>query len=215
MASLPRFVKTLPVPLFGSVGTATAFLGAKARTLPRFAGWIAPLGAGAFPVFHHAPSMHSLSRLHTNLFVSIHIQSFLCVCIFLNSKGALWFVWPAVDDSWKISVGIKADPEAAKAAATAAAPSKASEEQSALAKLPSSAMKQIEDAPKAHAGHGETDEDKLLAKAAKTGDFTYLEEKWEEFAEKASRPGEDDEEEEEEEGEEGVGFECCDCFVLF
>lgn len=93
-------------------------------------------------------------------------------------------------------MGIKADP-----AAAAAAPSQASDEQSALAKLPSLAIKKIEDAPKAHAGHGETDEDKLLAKAARTGDFTYLEEKWEEFAEKASRPGEEDDEEEEEEEE--------------
>jgi len=37
----------------------------------------------------------------------------------------------------------------------------------------------------------------LFVKAASTGDFTYLEEKWEEFADKSTRPGEDDDEDEE------------------
>ena len=71
------------------------------------------------------------------------------------------------------------------------------------------ALKQIEDATKAHAGHVETDEDKLLAKPAKMGDLMYLVEKWEQFAEKASRPGEEDEEEEGEWRDCVVGFKCC------
>lgn len=97
-------------------------------------------------------------------------------------------------------MGLKADPEAAAKAAEAAkappAPTKAAVEEKAVAALPSAALKEIEDAPKAHA-HVETDEDKLLVKASSSGDFTYLEEKWEEFAEKSSRPGEDDDEEDE------------------
>eukprot|EP00956_Cyclotella_meneghiniana_P025086 scaffold51539_cov69-Cyclotella_meneghiniana.AAC.3 len=112
---------------------------------------------------------------------------------------ALWFVWPAVDDGWKISVGIKADPEAAAKAAEAAkeAPvTKAAVEEKAVAALPAAALQEIEEAPKAHA-HVETDQDKLFVKAASTGDFTYLEEKWEEFADKSTRPGEDDDEDEE------------------
>jgi hypothetical protein len=120
-----------------------------------------------------------------------------------SSAGALWFVWPAVDDGWKISIGIKADPEAAaKAAEAAKAPpvTKAAAEEKAVAALPASALKEIEEAPKAHA-HVETDDDKLFVKAAASGDFTYLEEKWEAFAEKSSRPGEDDDEEDEEDEE--------------
>lgn len=144
MASLARLVNTLPVPLFGSVGTAAAFIGAKARMLPRMAGWAVPLGA-----------------------------------------GALWFIWPAVDDGWKIEVGIKADPEAAAKAAEAAkeAPvTKVAVEEKAVAALPAAALQEIEEAPKAHAHVAETNEDKLFVKAASSGDFTYLEEKWEEFA---------------------------------
>lgn len=122
---------------------------------------------------------------------------FICSSFFI--QGALWFVWPAVDDGWKIEIGIKADPEAAVKAAEAAkeAPvTKAAVEEKAVASLPASALKEIEEAPKAHA-HVETDEDKLFVKAASSGDFTYLEEKWEAFAEKSSRPGEDDDEEDE------------------
>eukprot|EP00584_Thalassiosira_punctigera_P012126 CAMPEP_0172558154 /NCGR_PEP_ID=MMETSP1067-20121228/77544_1 /TAXON_ID=265564 ORGANISM="Thalassiosira punctigera, Strain Tpunct2005C2" /NCGR_SAMPLE_ID=MMETSP1067 /ASSEMBLY_ACC=CAM_ASM_000444 /LENGTH=36 /DNA_ID= /DNA_START= /DNA_END= /DNA_ORIENTATION= len=36
----------MPVPLFGSARTAAMFITAKARTLPRMAGWIFPLSAG-------------------------------------------------------------------------------------------------------------------------------------------------------------------------
>ena len=135
------------------------------------------------------------------------------------SKGALWFIWPAVDDEWKISIGLKADPEAAAKAAEAvrsAQPSKAAVEEKAMATLPAAALKEIEDAPKAHA-HVETDEDKLFAKAAASGDFTYLEEKWETFAEKSSRPGEEDDEEEEEEddGKRIPGWMCLSWMVHF
>ncbi|KAL7435675.1 hypothetical protein ACHAXH_007568 [Discostella pseudostelligera] len=153
-ASLVRLIGTMPVPLFGSARTAALWANAKVRTLPRFAGWVGPLGA-----------------------------------------GALWFIWPAVDDGWKIQMGIKADPEAAAAAAAsaaAAAPKKV--------ELSAAATAKVENAYKAHE-HEETEDDKLLAKAASSGDYSELEAKWEAFAEKATRPGEDDDEDEEEEDE--------------
>eukprot|EP00984_Skeletonema_dohrnii_P017528 scaffold7995_cov91-Skeletonema_dohrnii-CCMP3373.AAC.4 len=105
--------------------------------------------------------------------------------------GALWFVWPAVDDEWKMSMGLKADPEAAI---------KAAEEKEAKAaakiapvELSSEAMEKVESAYKA-GEVVESEADKLMAKGAATGDFTYLESQWEEFNEKAIRPGEDDDE---------------------
>ena len=90
-------------------------------------------------------------------------------------------------------MGFKSDPEAALKAAEA---TKAKEEaKSAPVELPTEAMEKVEGAYKAH-GAVETEDDKLLAKAAGTGDFSYLESKWEEFNEKAIRPGEDDDEDE-------------------
>ncbi|KAL3817318.1 hypothetical protein ACHAXA_003941 [Cyclostephanos tholiformis] len=160
-ASIVRLISTAPMPIFGSLGTAMAWTAPKVRTLPRFAGWLAPLGA-----------------------------------------GALWFVWPAVDDGWKIEMGLKADPEsAAKAAAAAKAATAAS-----TTTLSSAALAKVEGAYKSHA-HVETEDDKLLVKAASSGDYSELEAKWESFLEKAVNPGEDEDEEEEEEEEEEAGEE--------
>ena len=156
-ASLARLAKTMPMPIFGSAGTAAAFTMAKARTLPRFAGWVVPL-----------------------------------------SIGGLWFVWPAVDDNWKIEMGLKADPEAAAKAAEAA--KEAAKEKKV--ELPPEAVAKVEDAYKAHE-YVETDDDKLLAKAASSGDYGALEEKWDAFAEKSSRPGEDDDDEDEDDDDDG------------
>ena len=90
-------------------------------------------------------------------------------------------------------MGFKSDPEAALKAAEA---SKAKEvAKSAPVELPSAVMEKVEGAYKAHEAV-ETEDDKLLAKAVGTGDFSYLESKWEEFNEKAIRPGEDDDEDE-------------------
>mmetsp|Transcript_12410 Transcript_12410/g.26058 ORF Transcript_12410/g.26058 Transcript_12410/m.26058 type:complete len:494 (+) Transcript_12410:167-1648(+) len=152
-ASLARLLNTMPLPLFGSARTAAAFTIAKARALPRFAGWALPL-----------------------------------------ATGALWFVWPAVDEQWKIDMGIKADPEAAAKAAAAA---EEEAKKSAPVQLSAEATKKVETAYKAHVVE-ETDDDKLLAEAAKKGDFSFLEDKWEAFNEKAIKPGEDDDDEEEE-----------------
>ena len=89
-------------------------------------------------------------------------------------------------------MGIKADPEAAVAAAKAAA------EAPKKVELSAAATAKVEEAYKAHA-YVETEDDKLLAKAASSGDYSELEAKWEAFAEKATRPGEDDDDDEEEE----------------
>ena len=101
--------------------------------------------------------------------------------------GGLWFVWPAVDDNWKIEMGFKADPEAAAKAAAAA-------EEAAKAKkveLPPEAIAKVEDAYKSEA-HVETEDDKMLAKAASSGEYSELETKWDEFIVKSTKPGEDD-----------------------
>ena len=89
-------------------------------------------------------------------------------------------------------MGIKADPEAA-AAAAAATPKKV--------ELSAAATAKVENAYKAHE-HVETEDDKLLVKAASSGDYSELEVKWEAFAEKATRPGEDDDEDEEDDDDE-------------
>jgi CRISPR/Cas system CMR-associated protein Cmr3 (group 5 of RAMP superfamily) len=64
--SIVRTIHPLPVPLFGSVKTASLFLCAKSKAVPKMIGWAVPLGVGGF-----------------------------------------WFVWPAVDDGWKQSMGLK------------------------------------------------------------------------------------------------------------
>ena len=95
-------------------------------------------------------------------------------------------------------MGFKSDPEAAAAAAAAAAQddAAASKEKESKITLSEEAMTKVENAYKAHSEHVDTDDDKLLSVAVKTGDYTALEEKWEAFNEKAIRPGEDDDEDE-------------------
>ena len=150
MASFARLINTAPIPIFGAARTAAAFVVPKAKTLPRFAGWLGPLGA-----------------------------------------GALWFVWPAVDDGWKIEMGLKADPEAAAKKASAAAPK---------VELSAEAAAKVEGAYKEEA-HVQTEDDKMLTKASATGDFSYFEEKWEAFNEKAIKPGEDDDDDDDDDDE--------------
>ena len=70
LQALTRAIHPLPLPLFGSVGTASMFLCAKSKMIPRLIGWTVPL-----------------------------------------SVGGLWFVWPAVDDNWKIEKGLKSAPK--------------------------------------------------------------------------------------------------------
>mmetsp|Transcript_10860 Transcript_10860/g.23993 ORF Transcript_10860/g.23993 Transcript_10860/m.23993 type:complete len:173 (-) Transcript_10860:401-919(-) len=154
MASFARLINTMPLPLFGSARTATAFVGAKAKMLPKLAGWAVPLGV-----------------------------------------GALWFVWPAVDDTWKMEMGLKADPQAAAKAVEAAAA-----EAPKAVELSPEAVAKVEDAykaPEVVVTEEEKTADKLMAKAADSGDYSELEGQWDAFLEKAIKPGEDDDEDEE------------------
>merc|ERR1711862_530500 len=144
-----RLINTLPVPLFGSARTATAWTMSKAKLAPRFAGWAVPLGV-----------------------------------------GALWFVWPAVDDGWKIEMGFKADPEAT-ATETVVAPK---------VELSPAALLQIETAYVASEAV-ETEDDKMLKTAMSTGDYSAFETKWEAFTVKSIKPGEDDDDDDDDDAE--------------
>ncbi len=119
------------------------------------------------------------------------------------SVGGLWFVWPAVDEEWKQSIGLGSSP--AEPAAAAPAPK---------VELSDEAKEKIEKAYVVEA-HGEvkkelTEEEKAVMKAVAAGDYSLLEKEWEAFQEKACVPGDgdddddddDDDEEDEEEDEE-------------
>jgi len=100
--------------------------------------------------------------------------------------GGLWFIWPAVGDDTKISLGVMKDPEA---------DAKAKAEKEALEKpiqLPSSATKAIETAFMSHTGP--LVDPKILAKI-RAGDFTDLEKDWEQFHVDSLAYAEDDDEE--------------------
>ena len=96
-------------------------------------------------------------------------------------------------------MGFKSDPEAALASAASSSSSGSSGGEKV--ELSEEAKAKVENAYKAHEVET-TEEDVLLAKAVGSGDFTYLEEKWEAFNEKAIRPGEDDDDDEEEDDDE-------------
>eukprot|EP00567_Pseudictyota_dubia_P004810 CAMPEP_0197449018 /NCGR_PEP_ID=MMETSP1175-20131217/19913_1 /TAXON_ID=1003142 /ORGANISM="Triceratium dubium, Strain CCMP147" /LENGTH=181 /DNA_ID=CAMNT_0042980997 /DNA_START=86 /DNA_END=631 /DNA_ORIENTATION=+ len=121
-----------------------------------------------------------------------------------GAVGALWFVWPAVSDDWKIEVGIMADPEAA------AAEAKAKAEAAEAAKKPAPAIavelsQEAKDAiATAHKGHEATmsAEEKTVVAHVKAGDFSDLEKDWDTFAEKSIVPGEDDDDDDEDEDDE-------------
>ena len=101
----------------------------------------------------------------------------------------------AVDDGWKIEMGIKADPEAAKKAAAeaaAAAPAKVELSSEAKAKIETAYVS---------AAAGDDEGDVLLKSAMASGDYSALEEKWESFSIKAVNPGEDDDDDEDDDGE--------------
>jgi len=104
--------------------------------------------------------------------------------------GALWFVWPAIDDNWKQSIGLGPS----KPPAAPAAPAKV--------ELSKAALKKIETA---YIPHGEelTEEEQATMVAISKGDFSSLEQDWDKFIVKVMVPGDgDDDEEEEEESEE-------------
>ncbi|KAL7472499.1 hypothetical protein ACHAXS_012846 [Conticribra weissflogii] len=193
-ARLLAAVGTLPAPLFGSLHTASAFTCAKSKMIPRMAGWAVPLSVDTMPL----PLFGSARTAAAFTIAKARTLPRFAGWALPLATGALWFVWPAVDDQWKIDMGIKADPAAAAKAAAAA---EEEAKKSAPVQLSADATKKVETAYKAHVVE-ETEDDKLLAEAAKKGDFSFLEEKWEAFNEKAIKPGEDDDEEEEEEEDE-------------
>merc|ERR1712085_170861 len=90
---------------------------------------------------------------------------------------------------------------------------KAAEEAAAAAPkvvLSADAAAKVEDAYKGE-GHVQSEDEKMLMKASDSGDYSYFEEKWEIFNEKAISPGEDDDDDddddEDEDEDEGGGEE--------
>mmetsp|Transcript_5880 Transcript_5880/g.8655 ORF Transcript_5880/g.8655 Transcript_5880/m.8655 type:complete len:171 (+) Transcript_5880:58-570(+) len=110
--------------------------------------------------------------------------------------GVLWFVWPAVDDEFKMSLGFLEDPEADKKAAEAAA------EAAKPVELSNEALKAV---AVAHIPHGHappTEEEKEWSAMAARGDYSHLEKEWEVFAFKAITPGEDDDDDDDDDDDE-------------
>ena len=54
LQAITRVIRPLPVPLFGTVGTASMFLCAKSQVLPKLAGWAVPLSKYRTISFSHA-----------------------------------------------------------------------------------------------------------------------------------------------------------------
>ena len=101
------------------------------------------------------------------------------------SVGGMWFVWPAVDEEWKQSIGLGSSP---------AAPAPAAEEEKKV-ELSSEAQEKIEKAYVVEGGEEKkelTDEEKAVMKAVAAGDYSLLEKEWEAFQQKACVPGDGD-----------------------
>ena len=101
------------------------------------------------------------------------------------ATGALWFVWPAVDEEWKLEVGI-----------SGSTPSVSSAEEDKI-ELSASALKKIENAYIPVNLHVEPlevlrEDEKAVIKAVAEGDFSLLEKEWDTFQMKASVPGDGD-----------------------
>ena len=104
----------------------------------------------------------------------------------------MWFIWPAVSDDFKISIGMLPDPEAE--AASSSADSKAPAVAPAV-ELSEEAQEKVENAYKSHDQIVEekmSDEEKAVLKAVEKGDLSALDNDWDEFMAKAIKPGEDD-----------------------
>jgi hypothetical protein len=102
--------------------------------------------------------------------------------------GALWFVWPAVDEEWKQSIGMGTP-------APAAAPAPAKEEPKV--ELSAEALEKVEKAYVSEAEVKElTEEEKAVVKAVAAGDFSLLEKEWDAFQLKATVPGDGDDDDE-------------------
>ena len=115
------------------------------------------------------------------------------------AAGGAWFIWPAVTDNFKITLGLLPDPEleAAEAAAAEAASAPA-------AAVAADDDDDDEDDDEAPAAAPKVDMAVVLAKEAK-GDFSHLEQKWEtdmkEFVNGDDLDDEDDEDDDDEDDE--------------
>ena len=114
------------------------------------------------------------------------------------SMGGMWFVWPAVDEEWKQSIGLGSSP------AAAAAPAPAEEEKKV--ELSQDAKEKIEKAYVVEESGEEkeelTDDEKAVMKAVAAGDYSVLEKDWDAFQQKAMVPGDGDDDDDDEEDDE-------------
>jgi len=122
--------------------------------------------------------------------------SFAMGWAFPAAVGAAWFIWPAVTDDFKISIGMMEDPEADAAAAKPSEP-----------ELDDTAKAAIAVAHKVDASTGEeprqpTQEELEVEKQYLAGDYSGLEKDWGDFMEKAIKPGEDDDDDDDEDEDE-------------
>eukprot|EP00563_Minutocellus_polymorphus_P001026 CAMPEP_0181039722 /NCGR_PEP_ID=MMETSP1070-20121207/10643_1 /TAXON_ID=265543 /ORGANISM="Minutocellus polymorphus, Strain NH13" /LENGTH=179 /DNA_ID=CAMNT_0023117637 /DNA_START=137 /DNA_END=676 /DNA_ORIENTATION=+ len=118
-----------------------------------------------------------------------------------GAAGAMWFIWPAVSDDFKISLGMLPDPEAeAAAAADASAAKTAAVVPAVTVELSEEAQEKVDNAYKSDDQVVEekmSDEEKAVLKAVEKGDFDVLDNDWDQFMEKSIKPGEDDDDDDE------------------
>jgi len=101
--------------------------------------------------------------------------------------GALWFVWPAVDQEWKDETGFGS-----------ARPAVLKEEEKI--ELSDEAISKIESAYVVDEHHL-SEEEQSVMNAMAEGDFTSLEKDWDEFQLRASNPNDDDDDDDDDDDE--------------
>ena len=107
--------------------------------------------------------------------------------------GGLWFVWPAVDEEWKQSIGFGDAP-------ASAAPAAAEEKKEEPIVLTEEAQEKVEKAYVVEVVEL-TEDEKAVMKAAESGDFTLLEKEWDSFTVKTMNPEEDDDDDDDDDDE--------------
>eukprot|EP00545_Synedropsis_sp_CCMP1620_P012513 CAMPEP_0119003006 /NCGR_PEP_ID=MMETSP1176-20130426/293_1 /TAXON_ID=265551 /ORGANISM="Synedropsis recta cf, Strain CCMP1620" /LENGTH=175 /DNA_ID=CAMNT_0006954559 /DNA_START=87 /DNA_END=614 /DNA_ORIENTATION=+ len=114
--------------------------------------------------------------------------------------GGLWFVWPAVDEEWKISMGFMSGDVAGAPAAEAA---DAGAPAAVVVELSEAAQEAVENAyiPPDAELHEPTEKDIQIGKELRSGEFTTLESDWDDFLAKAIKPGEDDDDDDDDDDE--------------
>jgi len=104
--------------------------------------------------------------------------------------GALWFVWPAVDQTWKEEMGFggSSSPVAQKE-------EKIELSEEALSKIEAAYVVGGDDRPL-------SEEEQNVVKAMAEGDYSALEKDWDEFQLRASNPNDDDDDDDDDDDEE-------------